>query len=1086
MKFIPKYITTDILAEYGEHLTHEAYNEMVKLNSTQGDYNTTILNQLFNTDEGIQIPYLDKKIKKVTDDQLAINEDMDQIVADMKALAGSLSKYTTICETRRMIQYATQDFVKTNKIKAGENVEVVVDALNNVIISATGGGDVTKEYVDEHDASTLYAANNYTDNAISQIDLDDYATTQYVDDAIAQIDLDDYATKNYVDNAIADIPIPVVPTDISAFNNDVGYITDYTETDPVFGASPAADITAQDIFNWNSKDAIYLGDVTDFQNNATPLDFTDLDFGTYIIGVTNHSTNPWFYAKATYGGVDSAVHQITFNSISGVDILILQMQKKISDTTPSVSGDLFGYIVGQSWHETNKQIESRRMNLKMYFSSNTYSVGTSGSSYINFKLLTTDGTQTITGQKTFNILPESSVTPTTANQLVNKTYVDTAVAGAGGGNVNYLGDIENYTAQSRLDLNTLDAGVYIFNNIGPLAKLYIEGTNDNIQFTADIPVDTGNNTYVVPEAFFTLYSKIEDLILTSTRVPFATFHYMITDGSDVLNRYVVLTIRKDNGVIYVESPTNNKQFLNVVRLSSNQTITGRKTFTTLPESSVTPTTANQLTNKAYVDSVAGGGSNNKIVAIDTNQNFVVADMPVENCVNTIFRQINMTIKGESTSESSWNISNTHLLSYRVLADYSTATDGDPIFALVMFIENADGTILVNYETFSKDTTNPTGLSLSSIQDPTYSIPAKYWFFDEDKQPHGFGQTDVLHFINANRYQTPFVFENKELGLYAFTPNGVYGNSILGHCFKGTSSNTSYYEIPCLFLLIVKEYNSAANEDDIAIGFGAGDHGPITFGFKKDTTQASGIKRTNLDYFNPSLYVSTFSNETINGVKTFGTLPKISSATTPTNMLQLVPYGFLLDKDAATYNTANTYNKGDFVRYQNKMYQCKTDGTTGTWNSTNWTETTTDVLNNIINYINNKNSYSTSETRIGTWTDGKPIYRKVINITEFPSQEASPGSYEYEKTYSTGLTNVDTVVNLTGSYHNTNTSATPSTTIPLNFFVHIDNSEFVSTRLSQDSSDITIRCSSFFKYDTSVTAQHIYQGHVVIEYTKTTD
>lgn len=38
--------------------------------------------------------------------------------------------------------------------------------------------------------------------------------------------------------------------------------------------------------------------------------------------------------------------------------------------------------------------------------------------------VTLSGTQTITGKKTFNILPESSVVPTTVNQLVNKKYVD--------------------------------------------------------------------------------------------------------------------------------------------------------------------------------------------------------------------------------------------------------------------------------------------------------------------------------------------------------------------------------------------------------------------------------------------------------------------------------------------------------------------------------------------------------------------------------------------------------------------------------------------------------------------------------------
>lgn len=40
-------------------------------------------------------------------------------------------------------------------------------------------------------------------------------------------------------------------------------------------------------------------------------------------------------------------------------------------------------------------------------------------------LLTTNTAQTISAKKTFSTLPESSVAPTTANQLVNKNYVDT-------------------------------------------------------------------------------------------------------------------------------------------------------------------------------------------------------------------------------------------------------------------------------------------------------------------------------------------------------------------------------------------------------------------------------------------------------------------------------------------------------------------------------------------------------------------------------------------------------------------------------------------------------------------------------------
>ena len=45
-------------------------------------------------------------------------------------------------------------------------------------------------------------------------------------------------------------------------------------------------------------------------------------------------------------------------------------------------------------------------------------------------LMNINNSQTISGLKTFNTLPESSVTPTTNNQLVNKSYVDTAIASA--------------------------------------------------------------------------------------------------------------------------------------------------------------------------------------------------------------------------------------------------------------------------------------------------------------------------------------------------------------------------------------------------------------------------------------------------------------------------------------------------------------------------------------------------------------------------------------------------------------------------------------------------------------------------------
>ncbi len=60
----------------------------------------------------------------------------------------------------------------------------------------------------------------------------------------------DAANKKYVDDSIDAISIPTKTSDLI---NDSGFITGYTETDPVFSASAAAGITSTNISNWNAK-----------------------------------------------------------------------------------------------------------------------------------------------------------------------------------------------------------------------------------------------------------------------------------------------------------------------------------------------------------------------------------------------------------------------------------------------------------------------------------------------------------------------------------------------------------------------------------------------------------------------------------------------------------------------------------------------------------------------------------------------------------------------------------------------------------------------------------------------------------------
>ena len=61
---------------------------------------------------------------------------------------------------------------------------------------------------------------------------------------------DDVSTKKYVDDAVSGISVPTKTSDLT---NDSGFITGYTETDPVFNASAAASITSTDISAWNGK-----------------------------------------------------------------------------------------------------------------------------------------------------------------------------------------------------------------------------------------------------------------------------------------------------------------------------------------------------------------------------------------------------------------------------------------------------------------------------------------------------------------------------------------------------------------------------------------------------------------------------------------------------------------------------------------------------------------------------------------------------------------------------------------------------------------------------------------------------------------
>lgn len=107
-----------------------------------------------------------------------------------------------------------------------------------------------------------------------------------------------------------------VPTKVSDLTNDSGFITSYTETDPVFSASAAASITSADITAWNGKSTfsgsyndltdkptLFSGDYNDLSNKPTiPTVPTNVSAFTndagYITGYTETDPTVPSWAKA--------------------------------------------------------------------------------------------------------------------------------------------------------------------------------------------------------------------------------------------------------------------------------------------------------------------------------------------------------------------------------------------------------------------------------------------------------------------------------------------------------------------------------------------------------------------------------------------------------------------------------------------------------------------------------------------------------------------------------------------------------------------------------------------------------------------
>ena len=180
-----------------------------------------------------------------------------------------------------------------------------------------------------------------------------------------------------------------VPTKTSDLTNDSGFITGYTETDPVFSASAAAGITSSDITNWNNKvsDTKTWGDVaapssrSDTTSNRYVPQFTNTNSSSsttasfamvgsepFGCGIPKWDNNKYLYAAtpsandnstkvATTAYISSAISGKQDTLVSGTNIKTVNNESLLGSGNVSISGGMEAFKVTSSIESGNESID---------------------------------------------------------------------------------------------------------------------------------------------------------------------------------------------------------------------------------------------------------------------------------------------------------------------------------------------------------------------------------------------------------------------------------------------------------------------------------------------------------------------------------------------------------------------------------------------------------------------------------------------------------------------------------------------------------------------------------------------------------
>lgn len=221
---------------------------------------------------------------------------------------------------------------------------------------------------------------------------------------------DNITIEDNVISATGSIQYSTMPTADSSTIGDIIQYTGTTNNDYINGyfyIGTSATENNETIYNWEAINVQDSANISEYVPSGNSFDLLGFKKGLYLL--------PWCSNKIYYSPTKSGNYTTTIDTTDG-------LLKIITDITDSLTvGTVIGYVTtfdGNYYYINKIRVKSGESGLELY------TVLLSKSTY---QIITSSTQQTITGEKTFSVIPKVSnnnIIPTDSKHFSTKKYVD--------------------------------------------------------------------------------------------------------------------------------------------------------------------------------------------------------------------------------------------------------------------------------------------------------------------------------------------------------------------------------------------------------------------------------------------------------------------------------------------------------------------------------------------------------------------------------------------------------------------------------------------------------------------------------------